>query len=220
MKQHKLHFTAWLKNLNTHVGETLEEKMIYLLTAGPHSLVKSWQAFDINGFTFYSKAKDSRIQCKNGGVKVDVEDSIGQKNAYYGYIEEIWEVNYGMFLQIPLFNCQWVNHPQGIEADEYGFTIVDLRNVGHKDEPWVLTSMVTQVFYILDMKDEKKHIIVIGKQRVVGVDNVEDEEEYNQFDKVTFFVDTTRINIVETNISYSNVIPYAHIDGEGKLFHV
>jgi hypothetical protein len=29
-----------------------------------------------------------------------------------------------------------VKHPQGIEVDEYGFTIVDLRNVGHKDEPW------------------------------------------------------------------------------------
>jgi hypothetical protein len=42
------------------------------------------------------------------------------------------------------------------------------------------------VFYILDPKDEKKHIIVPGKQRVVRVDNVEDEEEYNQFDEVPF----------------------------------
>jgi hypothetical protein len=30
---------------------------------------------------------------------------------------------------------------------------------------------------------------------------VEDEKEYNQFDEVPFFVDTTRINIVETKIS-------------------
>jgi hypothetical protein len=60
MKQHKLHFTAWLNDLNIHVGETPEEKMIYLLAAGPHSLVKSCQAYDINGFTFYTKAKDSR----------------------------------------------------------------------------------------------------------------------------------------------------------------
>jgi hypothetical protein len=90
------------------------------------------------------------------------------------------------------------------------FTIVDLRNVGHKNKSWVLASTVAQVFYILDLKDEKKHLIVPGKQRVVGVDNVEDEEEYNQFDEVSFFVDTIRINIVETNISYSNVIPYVH----------
>jgi hypothetical protein len=92
--------------------------------------------------------------------------------------------------------------------------------MGHKDESWVLASTVAQVFYILDPKDEKKHIIVPSKQRVVGFDNVEDEEEYNQFDDVFFFVDTTRINIIETKISYSNVIPNARTDGEGKLVHV
>jgi hypothetical protein len=64
--------------------------------------------------------------------------------------------------------------------------------VGHKHEPWVLASIVAQVFYILDPKDKKKHIIVPRKQRVVRVDNVEDEEEYNQFDEVSFFVDTNK----------------------------
>ncbi len=57
-----------------------------------------------------------------------------------------------------------MKHLHGIEVDEYGFKIVDLRNVGHKDEPWVLASTVAQVFYILDLKDEEKHIIVPGKQ--------------------------------------------------------
>jgi hypothetical protein len=61
MKQHKLHFTTWLKDLNLPVvGKTEEEKMVRLLTSGSHSLVKSWQAYDINGLTFYTKAKDSR----------------------------------------------------------------------------------------------------------------------------------------------------------------
>jgi hypothetical protein len=68
MKQHKLHFTAWSKDINIPIGETAEEKMIYLLTASPHSVVKSWQAYDINGFTFYTKAKDHRSQCQNSGV--------------------------------------------------------------------------------------------------------------------------------------------------------
>jgi hypothetical protein len=48
------------QHLNIHVGETPEEKTIYLLAASPHSLVKSWQVYDINEFTFYTKAKDSR----------------------------------------------------------------------------------------------------------------------------------------------------------------
>jgi hypothetical protein len=42
MKQHKLHFTAWLKDLNIPIGDTPEEKMIYLLATSPHSVIKSW----------------------------------------------------------------------------------------------------------------------------------------------------------------------------------
>jgi hypothetical protein len=56
--------------------------------------------------------------------------------------------------------------------------------VGHKDEHWVLTATVAQVVYILDPKDEKKHIVVPGKQGVVRVDNVEDQKEYNQCDEM------------------------------------
>jgi hypothetical protein len=122
--------------------------------------------YDINQFTFYNKAKDSSRQCQHSGVKVDAEDRTRQKNDYYGYIKEIWEVNYGMSIQIHVFKCQWVEHPHGIEVDEYGFTIVDLRNVGHKDEPWFLASIVAQVFYILHLKDENKHIVVPGNNEL------------------------------------------------------
>jgi hypothetical protein len=49
---------------------------------------------------------------------------------------------------------------------------------------------------------------------------VEDKEEYNKCDEVPFFVDTRRINIIETKIFYINVIPYTRADGEGKLVNV
>jgi hypothetical protein len=102
-----------------------------------------------------------------------------------------------MSSQIPIFNCEWLKHPQDVKMDDYGFTIINLRNVGHKDEHWVLTATVAQVFYILAIKDEKKHIVVSEKQQVVGVDNVEGEEEYNHCDEVSFFVDTKRINNIK-----------------------
>jgi hypothetical protein len=68
-----------LKDLNLPVGETEEEKMIRLLTSGPYNFVKSWQAYDINECPFYTKENDSRSQCQNSGVRVDAEDSTGQK---------------------------------------------------------------------------------------------------------------------------------------------
>jgi hypothetical protein len=69
---------------------------------------------------------------------------------------ELWNI-----CTAPIFKCQWVKHPQGVEIDNYGFKIADLTNVGHKDERWVLTITVAQVFYILDPKDEKKYIIFL-----------------------------------------------------------
>jgi hypothetical protein len=62
--------------------------MIYLLAAGPCRVVKSWQAYDIIGFAFYTKAKDYRSQCQNSGVRVDVEDSMGQKMLIMGTLKK------------------------------------------------------------------------------------------------------------------------------------
>jgi hypothetical protein len=57
-----------------------------------------------------------------------------------------------------------LKHPKGVEIHDYGFTIFDLTNMGHKDEPWILATTVAQVFYILDPKDKKKYIVVPEKQ--------------------------------------------------------
>jgi hypothetical protein len=49
-----------------------------------------------------------------------------------------------------------------VSVDNYGLTLVDLKNLGHKDDPWVLVDRVTQVFYVLDPETEK-HIVNFGK---------------------------------------------------------
>jgi hypothetical protein len=77
-----------LKDLNLPVDKTEEEKMIHLLTSGPHNLIKSWQVYDINGYTFYTKAKDSRSQYQNSGVRVDVEDITWQKMLIMGTLKK------------------------------------------------------------------------------------------------------------------------------------
>jgi hypothetical protein len=62
--------------------------MIYFLVAGPHGVVKSWQPYDINVFTFYTKAKECRSQCQNSRVRVDAEDSTGQKILIMGTLKK------------------------------------------------------------------------------------------------------------------------------------
>jgi hypothetical protein len=45
-----------------------------------------------------------------------------------------------------------------------GLTLVDLANVGYKDDPWILAERVAQVFYIADFMNVKKQIAISEKQ--------------------------------------------------------
>jgi hypothetical protein len=62
-----------------------------------------------------------------------------------------------------------------VSVDNYGLTLVDLKNVGHKDDPWVLADCVMHVFYVLDPEIEK-HVVVSEKQKIVRVKNMEDND--------------------------------------------
>ena len=79
--------------------------------------------------------------------------------------------------------------------DNYGLRIVDLSKVGYTDDPWVLGNHVAQVFYAQDLSIEnkkagkQKHVVVSGKQQIIGVDGVLDPENFNQFSKMPLFTD-------------------------------
>ena len=127
---------------------------------------------------------------------MDATDNNGKKDTYYGYIEEIWELDYGPNFKVPLFCCQWEKLSGGVVTkDQYGMTIVDHNNLGYRDEPFVLAQNVAQVFYIKDMSSKpkkginkqkdhepKRHIVLSGKRNIVGVEAMTDlSEEYNNF---------------------------------------
>ncbi|GJY91460.1 putative transposase-associated domain-containing protein [Tanacetum coccineum] len=78
---------------------------------------------------------------------------------YYEVLQEIWVLDY-RFRQIPLFKCDWVNHRAGgVKRDNIGYTLVDLNNLGHKVDPFILASQVRQVFYVKDQIDKKNSIV-------------------------------------------------------------
>ena len=88
---------------------------------------------------------------------MDATDNNGKKDTYYGYIEEIWELDYGPNFKVPLFRSQWVKLSGGVVTkDQYGMAMVDLNNLGYIDEPFVLAQDVAQVFYIKDMSSKPK----------------------------------------------------------------
>ena len=98
---------------------------------------------------------------------------------------------------------------------------------------FVLAKDVTQVFYVQDMSSKPKkdksrnkssflgvgdepkcHIILVGKRKIVGVDDITDEEEYNKVEDMTPFaveVDTS-IHLAQEEAPYAR-----HDHDEGTI---
>ena len=75
---------------------------------GSINAIMQYQAYEINGYIFYTRAQDEKSMNQNSGVRIDAIGNDGNKDSYFGVIEEIWELEYGP-LMILLFRCQWVN---------------------------------------------------------------------------------------------------------------
>jgi hypothetical protein len=151
-------------------------------------------------------AQDKKSTNQNSGVCFDAANTNRAKDTYYGYIEEIWELEYGRDFKVPLFRCKWVNLTGcGVQVDlQYGMTTVDLNNLGYTDEPFVLANDVAQVFYVKDMstkprkrKDKeantsydepKRHIVLSWKRNIMGVEYKTDmSEDYEKFHEIAPF---------------------------------
>ena len=205
-------FGGWLQ---THlINDTTVEEQLYLLAKAPSSTILTFQGYEINGNTFYTTDQDKKSTNQNSGVRFDATNNNGKKDTYYGYIEQIWELDYGPSFKVPLFRCKWFNLKGGVNVDpKYGMTTVDLKNLGYDTEPFVLANEVAQVFYVKDMstrpkkrKDKqantsydepKRHIVLSGKRNIVGVEDKTDmSEDYNKFDEIPPFTVKTDPSIV------------------------
>ena len=87
------------------------------------------------------------------------------KKSFYGYIEEIWELDYVDF-KFALFRCQWVSNSQVNLADS-GQITVNLERVAYKYEPFVPANLVHQVFYIVDPKNKNRHVVLPSKRSIM-----------------------------------------------------
>jgi hypothetical protein len=133
------------------------------LAHDPIFTIVTYQGYDINRYTFYTKQQDKKNTYQNSGVRVDAYDDMDQeKNMYYGQIQEIWEVDFHGF-KIPLFHCNWVDAIKGVVQDKFGFISIDLNRQGYKSEPFMLAKHVAQVFYVPYIINKRLKVVIHGK---------------------------------------------------------
>jgi hypothetical protein len=172
--------------MDQDIGAQLDDKnpddieILQILASGPSTMIHT--SYDINGYTFYTRAQDNKKTNQNSSARTDAYDCDGNMETYYRFIEEIWELEYRENLKVLLFHFQRIRLPNGVKTDKYDMTNVNFRFLGYREQPFVLGKDATQVFYAKDLdldNREEHHIILKGKRKIVGVEDVVDEEEYN-----------------------------------------
>ncbi|KAK1678451.1 hypothetical protein QYE76_039299 [Lolium multiflorum] len=75
IKEHNSTFTRWFKDkmLTYPIDEdsSAEEKLIFALSQGAEHNLMTFQAYDINGYTFYTEEKDMKSDYQNSGVTME-----------------------------------------------------------------------------------------------------------------------------------------------------
>jgi len=135
LKNHNKTFLDWFKD--TIFADDNAYEMLRKLVDGSKRNVITWQGYDINKYSFYTKAQDEKTM-ETSGVTLRAESqhfaSVHDDNpcvaslSYFGCIEEIWELNYVKFT-VGVFKCKWVNNNNGVRTDDVGFTLVDLKKL-------------------------------------------------------------------------------------------
>ena len=104
---------------------------------------------------------------------------------------------------------------------------MDFKKTGYKDEPFVLTKDVAQVFYVKDMSSKprknsaksddepKRHIVLPGKQKINGVEDISDKsEDFDQFDDHPPF----SVDVGPSILLAKEDAPYLHHDPDQGTF--
>jgi hypothetical protein len=150
---------------------------------------------------------------QNDVVRGGAYDVTGQdKNMYYSQIQEIWELDFHGF-KIPLFCCNWVDAIKGVVHDKYMFISIDLNHQGYKSEPFMLAKHVAQVFYVPNTTNKRLKVVIPRKRQIIGVENVIDEEEFDQFDEIPPFV----TSMIKPTRPYANEDLYFRNDHHEKV---
>jgi hypothetical protein len=65
-----------------------------------------------------------------------------------------------------------------VSKDKDGYVSVDLQVFGYKNELFVFANDVEQMLYVPDLAKKNWSVVMPGK-RIVGVENVVEDNEYN-----------------------------------------
>jgi hypothetical protein len=88
--EHVRKFIGWFRDWISQSSDTQTSEYLKKLARRTIFTIVTYQGYNINGYTFYTKQQDKKSMYQNSGLRVDAYNVMGQdKNMYYNQIQEI-----------------------------------------------------------------------------------------------------------------------------------
>ncbi|KAM0924073.1 hypothetical protein ACQ4PT_005076 [Festuca glaucescens] len=215
-----MHYEKFHEWFREHVLALVERGVqiseeIQILAQEPFRIGRKYNSYTAKGFHFHTHSSDEGRPIQNSGVALAAE-SAGVIKMYYGIIREIVELDYQHKGNMVLFRCDWVDNrveDKWVKTDQFGVTIVNLNHLfssGDKlsDEPFILASQATQVYYVPEANDKGWCAVVQNKKPhdTYSMAAMDDENIEDGLDNEGLLVDLH--TGVDPNIDYAN---FSHI---------
>ncbi|OVA11871.1 protein of unknown function DUF4216 [Macleaya cordata] len=196
--ERQTNFIEWLYTKMLEEKKTDSELWRYV--EGPLAQAKAYKKYRVNGFIFSPKSHDDTVATQDSGVCMEAttifrasrkdKNPINQVTKWYGVIKQILEMDYTDFVEV-VFYCDWVkvkDKNNGCKlCPNSNLVMVNLNRPksGDKylDEPVILASEASQVFYSKDLKNPNWWVVIHSPKRLTKqVDNlsIPNPEEFQQ----------------------------------------
>ncbi|KAA0065358.1 transposase [Cucumis melo var. makuwa] len=158
-EEHNRSFSRWLSTwvaLALEVPKNSITPSLRWIAHGPSPDVTTYSGYIINGYYYHTKRRDDTRRVQNSGVSITATtmqvSSSKDKNPV---------IVIGLTIEV--------------KVDELGFTMVDLKRIGHKSDSFILATQAKQVFYVQDSANPEWSMVLTSPQRTIEEDFFEDE---------------------------------------------
>ena len=150
-RQHVDEFTAWFVNKAFQLrdsGAAIMTEELFSLATGTMMTSTSYTACVVNGVKFVTTARDANRKTQSSGVYVAGVDGDG----FYGQLEEVLVMHYTLGSVI-IMRCRWFDTDNRKKRKKVIHNITSIYTGAEwfKDEPFVMSTQIRQVFYTDDM---------------------------------------------------------------------
>ncbi|XP_051219303.1 uncharacterized protein [Lolium perenne] len=128
---------------------------LYALACKPDFRVRLYSACVVDSVWYHTVDREKNRKTQNSGI-VSEGDHDGNNIDFFGQLKSIIRLQYnssgGVHRSVVLFRCDWFDlggRKPGF--DDYAhFTSVNIENFWYKNDPFILTSQASKVFYVPD----------------------------------------------------------------------